>query len=296
MICGVLGPRRTSAKRPGPSGPGLLAIPGRDLAGAPPDPNEPTQEMDVDDTVAHGGTRPRPARPHTGFTADGRRLAEVLTYARRTSRLSHKQAETWERCRGRWWIPDKAVDEPRFDLDAYFGRRAPLVVEIGSGIGEATAALAAARPELNVLAFEVWRPGLAETFLRLEANGATNVRMLSVDAVWSTEHLLGAGQVAELWTFFPDPWPKQRHYRRRLVSPAFAALAASRLEPGGLWRLATDWGPYADQMVEVLDATEGLVNVYDGAAPRWEDRPRTRFERRGIRAGRQITDLAYRRI
>ena len=238
----------------------------------------------------------RPARPHTGLTEDGRRRAEVLSYTRRGSRLSERRATAWERHRDHWWIPDEAVDDPGFDVrSAFEDPSAPLVVEIGSGIGEATAALAAARPSYNVLAFEVWRPGIADTFIRLEEAGATNVRLVSVDAVWSTEHLLGEGQVAELWTFFPDPWPKKRHHRRRLVNAAFARVAATRLATGALWRLATDWPEYAERMVEVLDAEPLLENVYDGPAPRWDDRPRTRFERRGIRAGRPATDLVYRR-
>ena len=237
----------------------------------------------------------RPPRPHTGVTPEGRRVREVLTYTRRGNRLSDRQAAAWERHREGWWIPDEEVDAPGFDVLATFGREAPLVVEIGSGIGEATAALAAARPEANILAFEVWRPGVAQCFLRLEETGATNVRMIAVDAVWSMEHLLSEGQVHELWTFFPDPWPKKRHHRRRLVNPAFAHLAASRLAVGGLWRLATDWPDYAEQMVDVLEAEPLLENVYDGPAPRWADRPLTRFERRGLREGRPIVDLCYRR-
>jgi tRNA (guanine-N7-)-methyltransferase len=238
----------------------------------------------------------RPARPHTGLTEDGRRLAQVLTYTRRGSRLTDRQAAAWEQHRDHWWVPDEAVDEPGFDVrSAFEDPSAPLVVEIGSGIGEATAALAAARPSYNVLAFEVWRPGIAQTFMRLEEAAVGNVRLLSIDAVWSMEHLLAEGEVSELWTFFPDPWPKKRHHRRRLVNPEFASVAASRLVPGGLWRLATDWPDYADHMAEVLEAEPLLQSVYDGPAPRWDERPQTRFERRGIRAGRPITDLAYRR-
>ena len=159
-------------------------------------------------------------------------------------------------------------------------------------MGEATAALAAARRDDDVLAFEVWRPGVAETFLRLEQSGATNVRLLSVDAVWSVEHLLAPASVHELWTFFPDPWHKTRHHKRRLVTPPFAALAASRLRPGGVWRLATDWADYAEQMVRVLDAEPGLEG---GVVDRWAERPVTRFERKGTAAGRGIADLRYRR-
>jgi tRNA (guanine-N7-)-methyltransferase len=234
----------------------------------------------------------RPARPHTGVTEDGRRIREVLTYSRRGSRLSDAQQRVWERRSGEWWVPDEAVDAPGFSWDSVFGREAPLVVEIGSGIGEATAALASARPEMNVLAFEVWRPGVAETFLELERAGASNVRLVSVDAVWSLEHLLAPESVAELWTFFPDPWPKHRHHRRRLVQPGFAHVAATRLCPGAVWRLATDWPPYAEQMAEVLDAEPLLEG---GRTERWGERPLTRFERRGIRAGRPSADLTYRR-
>jgi tRNA (guanine-N7-)-methyltransferase len=238
----------------------------------------------------------RPARPHTGLTEDGRRLAQVLTYARRGSRLSDRQAAAWERHHRHWWVPDEAVDAPGFDVRASFeDPDAPLVVEIGSGIGEATAVLAAARPSYNVLAFEVWRPGVAQTFLRLEEVGANNVRMCSVDAVWSVEHMLGVSAVSELWTFFPDPWPKKRHHRRRLVNASFAHLAATRLAPGATWRLATDWPEYAGQMGAVLEAEPLLERVYEGPAPRWDQRPLTRFERRGIRAGLPIADLAYRR-
>ena len=237
----------------------------------------------------------RPSRPHTSVTADGRRVREVLSYSRRGSRMSPEQAQAWERRHEEWWIPDEAADQPSFDLGGWFGRSAPLVVEIGSGIGEATAVLAAARPELDVLAFEVWRPGVAETFRQLERTGARNVRLISIDAVWSMEHLIAPESVHELWTFFPDPWHKKRHHKRRLIAPGFASLAASRLVRGGVWRLATDWPDYAEQMAAVLEAEPLLENVYPGPAPRWEERPLTRFERRGIRAGRPIVDLAFRR-
>lgn len=237
----------------------------------------------------------RPARPHTRWTAEGDRIREVLTYSRRGSRLGTRQAEAWARHHADWWIPDEAVDLPGFDLRTWFRRDAPLVVEIGSGVGEATVALAATRPSYDVLGFEVWHPGVADTFHRMEQAGVSNIRMASVDAVWSMQHLLRPHGIHELWTFFPDPWPKQRHHRRRLVTPAFAHLAATRLTPGGLWRLATDWPAYAEQMAEVLAAEPLLEDVHEGPAPRWDDRPLTRFEGRGLEAGRTITDLTFRR-
>jgi tRNA (guanine-N7-)-methyltransferase len=234
-----------------------------------------------------------PARPHLKFTDDGRRVREVLSYARRGSRFTPSQQGSWDAHHDKWVIPDEAVDDPAFSLASWFGREAPVVVEIGSGVGEATAALAASRPEVDVLAFEVWRPGIAHTLGLLAEAGADNVRLLSVDAVWALEHLFAPGSVAELWTFFPDPWPKTRHHKRRIVDAAFAALAADRLAPGGTWRLATDWADYADQMVAVLDAEPGLRG---GVTGRWAERPVTKFERKGIEAGRAITDLVYRRV
>ena len=120
--------------------------------------------------------------------------------------------------------------------------------------------------------------------------GLTNVRLCGVDAVWLLEHLVAPGSLEELWTFFPDPWHKTKHHKRRLVVPAFAAVAAARLRPGAVWRLATDWAAYAEQMVEVLDAEPLLAG---GVVERWEGRPLTRFERKGLAAGRAVTDLAY---
>lgn len=234
----------------------------------------------------------RPARPGTGLTEDGRRLQVLTTYARRGSRLTSGQQAAWERRRDQWLIPESAVEDSPFDVTPYFGRQAPLIVEIGSGNGEAVAALAAARPSYDVLAFEVWRPGVASTFLELEERGVENVRLLAIDAVWSLEHLLEPGQLAELWTFFPDPWHKKRHHKRRLVTPAFASVAASRLQEGALWRLATDWADYAEQVDEVL-AAEPLLE--GGRTERWDDRPLTKFERRAIAEGRSITDFCYRR-
>jgi tRNA (guanine-N7-)-methyltransferase len=234
----------------------------------------------------------RPARPHHKLTDDGRRVREVLSYSRRGSRFTPRQQRAWDEYAERFWIPDEAVDEPGFRLTGSFDREAPLVVEIGSGVGEATEALAAARPSYNIVASEVWRPGVADTLARIGAAALTNVRLISVDAVWSMEHLVGVGELAELWTFFPDPWHKVRHHKRRLVNPEFAHLAATRLAEGALWRLATDWSDYADQMVEVLDAEPLLTG---GVVERWDERPVTRFERKGMAEERTITDLTFRR-
>lgn len=241
-----------------------------------------------------------PARPHHKLTDDGRRVREVLSYTRRGQRFTPQQAAAWETHHQDWVIPDEAVDAmldgSGRSLDEWFGRgpgeRDGLIVEIGSGVGEATAALAADRASYDILAFEVWRPGVANTLGRLGEVGAGNVRLCGVDAVWSMEHLIAPASLSELWTFFPDPWHKSRHRKRRLVDADFAATAARRLRPGATWRLATDWADYAEQMLEVLDAEPTLEG---GVVERWADRPVTKFERKGIAAGRQITDLAYRR-
>ncbi|MGO4256145.1 tRNA (guanosine(46)-N7)-methyltransferase TrmB [Marmoricola sp. RAF53] len=232
-----------------------------------------------------------PARPHHKFTEDGRRMREVLTYARRGSRFTPQQQQAWDDHHEAWVVPDEAADVPGARISDWFGREAPLVVEIGPGIGEATAVLAAARPEVNVLALEVWRPGIATGLGLVAAAGATNVRFLGVDAVWTMEHLVEPGGLEELWTFFPDPWPKKKHHKRRLITPSFAALVVSRLRPGGTWRLATDWAEYAEQMQEVLDAEPGLEG---GPVERWAARPVTKFERKGVAVDREIVDLRYR--
>ncbi|RYP84787.1 tRNA (guanosine(46)-N7)-methyltransferase TrmB [Nocardioides guangzhouensis] len=235
----------------------------------------------------------RPARPHQKLTEDGRRMREVLTYARRGNRFTPRQQQAWDAYARRYVVPDEAVDDPGFTLAGLFpDPTRPLAVEIGCGIGEATVALASARPEVNVVGFEVWRPGVADCVGRFGEAGLDNVRMLGVDAVWSMENLVGPSSLTELWTFFPDPWHKKKHHKRRLVSPAFARLVGERLVPRGSWRLATDWADYAEQMVEVLDAEPTLEG---GVVGRWAERPVTRFERKGVAAGRSITDLAYRR-
>ena len=235
---------------------------------------------------------PDAARPHQKLTADGRRMREVLSYSRRGNRFTPSQAASWEAHHDGWVVPDEAVDEPDFTWRTWFGREAPMIVEIGSGIGEATAALAAARPDHDVLALEVWRPGIADSLWRVAEAGAENVRFCGVDAAWSLEHLVAPDSLAGLWTFFPDPWPKQRHHKRRLVTRDFVEVAASRLAPGAVWRLATDWPDYAVQMRALLDAEPTLVG---GEVERWAERPVTRFERKGVEAGRAIVDLAYTR-
>lgn len=185
--------------------------------------------------------------------------------------------------------------DAEIDWVAVFGREAPLMVEIGSGTGHAITALAEAMPHANLVAFEVFEPAVASTLGRLVGHGVGNVRLVVADGAQALPVVFAPGSITELWTFFPDPWHKAKHHKRRLVNPELAAAAASRLHPDGVWRLATDWADYAAAMREVLDAEPSLVNCQVGWAQRYEKRALTKYERRGLDAGRDIHDLAYRR-
>jgi tRNA (guanine-N7-)-methyltransferase len=217
--------------------------------------------------------------------------------------MSEAQDRAW-----RELAPDLVLDVPRhiaatsiargaqIDPAAVWGRTAPLVVEIGSGQGHAIVAAASARPADDFLAVEVFRAGLARTMLDAERAGLGNLRLVEANAPEVLEHLLPAGSVDEIWVFFPDPWHKKKHTKRRLVQREFPPLAVRALRPGGILRLATDWEDYALQMREVLDAAAGLDRDFEGEwAPRFDGRAHTAFERKGERAGRAIRDLAYRR-
>ena len=179
-----------------------------------------------------------------------------------------------------------AVDRP-LDAAAVYGRTAPLVLEIGSGTGEAAAVMAAADPARDLLAVEVHTPGIATLLRRVEDEGLRNVRVVEGDGLQVLSDALGPGSLDEVRVFFPDPWPKSRHAKRRLVTPAFAALVADRLRPGGRLHVATDWASYAEQVLEVVGASPDLEVVSRERG----DRPLTRFERRGTAAGRAITDV-----
>ncbi len=226
------------------------------------------------------------AEPTDGLPIHFRR---VVSFHPRGGRLNPVQRRAWDLHAENWVVaPDRPLDGKRL-----FGRKAPLVVEIGSGMGEATAGMALRRPDVNLLAVEVYRPGVAQTLHHLARAGVSNVRLLRGDGVEVLEQLVDPGALTELWLFFPDPWPKTRHRKRRLVTPSFAALAASRLRKGGLLRLATDWQHYAEQMLAVLSSEPKLRNRHAGWAPRPDFRPRTRFERRGLAEGRAIWELEF---
>lgn len=215
---------------------------------------------------------------------------EVRSYKLRRGRITPGQADALARLRPRLGVP---VDGRPLDLPAVFGRAAPLVVEIGSGTGEATVQLAAADPGRDVLAVEVHTPGVGSLLRLAQEAGLENVRVAEGDALVVLRDMLGPGSVDEVRVLFPDPWPKSRHVKRRLVSASFAELVAARLRPGGRLHVATDWPAYAEQVQAVLDATPGLSG---GAVPRPPDRPVTRFESRALEAGRPVVDLVAVRV
>ena len=183
------------------------------------------------------------------------------------------------------------------DLDALFERRAPRVLEIGFGMGDALLAMAAAHPEHDYLGIEVYRPGIGRLLNRLAADAIGNVRVFSADAVEVLERCIPDAALAAVCMFFPDPWPKQRHRKRRLVQPAFATLLARKLDVGGRLYLATDWEDYAGQMLSVLGATPALCNLAGPGlyAPRPAERSLTKFELRGQCLGHGVWDLIFER-
>ena len=187
-----------------------------------------------------------------------------------------------------------AVDGHPLDLATTFGGR-PVVLEIGFGMGEATAAMAAAAPGAGILAVDVHTPGQGNLLRLMERDGLTNIRVADGDAVVLLRDMLPPASLAGLRVFFPDPWPKTRHHKRRLIQPDFVRLAVSRLAPGALVHCATDWEPYAQQILGVLTASPDLVNLHPGYAPRPDSRPLTKFERQGLAVGHVVRDLLFRR-
>ena len=218
----------------------------------------------------------------------------VRSFVVRAGRMTVAQERAWTELWPRYGI--ETGGEP-VDFTAVFGRAAPLTLEIGFGNGESLLALAAAHPERDYVGIEVHRPGIGHLMLRAEELGLGNLRAICRDAVEVLQQCVAAGSLDELLLYFPDPWPKKRHHKRRIVQPPFVALVASRLRPGGVLRMATDWQPYAEHMLEVASGCAALRNESpDGSfVARPESRPVTKFERRGHRLGHGTWDLAFSR-
>jgi tRNA (guanine-N7-)-methyltransferase len=181
------------------------------------------------------------------------------------------------------------------DVASAFGRQAPLVVEIGFGMGDATAAIAQAHPETNYLGIEVHPPGVGALLQKIDTLQLANLRLVQHDAVEVLEHMLAPGSLAGVSIFFPDPWHKTKHNKRRLIQPEFITRLVTRLAPGGTLHCATDWQPYAEQMLAVLSAEPALANTVEAYADAGNRRPDTKFERRGLKLGHGVWDLIFTR-
>jgi len=242
--------------------------------------------------VTPGSTEPPRRDESPEVTAPEHR--HIRSFALRRGRVTQAQRRAYEEVLPRLAIGYRPA---LLDLDAAFGRRAPTVLEIGFGMGETTAAIAAARPEVNFLGVEVFAAGIGALARRADELKLANLRIVQHDAVEVVRDMIGADSLAGVHVFFPDPWPKARHHKRRLIAPAFVALLASRIAPGGYLHCATDWENYAQRMLEVLSAEPLLANLHDGYAPAPANplaaRPTTKFHARGERLGHGVWDLVF---
>lgn len=222
--------------------------------------------------------------------ADARR--PVRSFVLRQGRMSPAQTRAFNDL-----LPRYGIDYvPRaLDFPAIFGREAPVILEIGFGMGETTAAIAQQQPHHDFLGVEVHMPGVGALLKRVDEQGLSNVRVIRHDAVEVVTNMLVAQTLAGIHVYFPDPWPKKRHHKRRLLQPAFVHLLATRLAPGGYFHAATDWEEYAREILATCAAEPALVNTADDFAlcPAW--RPQTKFETRGRRLGHGVWDLLFRR-
>ena len=216
----------------------------------------------------------------------------IRSFVTRAGRLSVAQARALEQLGPRFCLPyQKSV----LDIDASFGRTAPAVLEIGTGMGDATAHIAALLPEKNFIGVEVHTPGIGSLLKLIGEKSITNLRLIQHDAVEVVKHMLAPDSLAGVHVFFPDPWHKARHNKRRLIQSPFVQLLVSRISPGGYFHCATDWEDYAVQMLEVLNAEQQLKNTADGFSSRPDYRPLTKFENRGIQLGHGVWDLVFTR-
>ena len=216
----------------------------------------------------------------------------IRSFVLRAGRMGSGQVRAMEMLAPLYMIP---YADACLDFDHAFGRHAPTVLEIGFGMGDATAQIAAARPEDNFIGIEVHTPGVGALLQRIQERGLTNLRLLQHDAVEVLRDMIAPHSLAGIHVYFPDPWHKNKHNKRRLIQAEFVRALSSRLAPGGYLHCATDWQPYAEQMRSVLGAEPTLANTADGYAPRPDWRPLTKFENRGIQLGHGVWDLVFTR-
>lgn len=214
----------------------------------------------------------------------------IRSFVRREGRLTAGQQRALETLWPRYGI--EYAENP-LDLPAVFGRRAPVTLEIGFGNGESLAEMARAMPERDFLGIEVHRPGVGRLLSRIEDLGLANVRVMCHDAVEVLRHRIPPGSLDTVQIFFPDPWHKKRHHKRRLIQPEFVSLLATRIRPGGTLHLATDWENYARHMLEILNASPAFRNTTEDFAPRPAHRPLTKFEQRGQTRGHGVWDIVF---
>ncbi|WP_296918088.1 tRNA (guanosine(46)-N7)-methyltransferase TrmB [Polaromonas sp.] len=241
---------------------------------------------------------PQPPTPSASPAVDGA-PAEVShprtirSFVRRTGRTTLGQAKAFADVGPRFLLPYAAAP---IDLAAVYARTAPTVLEIGFGMGEATASIAALMAETNFLCCEVHTPGVGALLKRIDEQALSNIRILQHDAVEVIDHMLAPASLNGVHIFFPDPWHKKKHNKRRLIQPPLIAKLAARLKPGAYLHCATDWQPYAEQILEVLSAEPLLKNTAGAYAPKPDYRPLTKFENRGIKLGHGVWDLVFRRV
>ena len=217
----------------------------------------------------------------------------IKSFVLRTGRTTIGQAKAFEMLGPQFLLPYRSAP---LDLEATFGRNAPTILEIGFGMGEATASIAALLPHKNFLCCEVHTPGVGALLKRIGEQGQTNIRICQHDAVEVLDNMLLPDSLDGIHVFFPDPWHKKRHNKRRLLQAPLVAKLAARLKPGGYLHCATDWEPYAQQILEVLSAEPLLVNTATDWAPKPDYRPLTKFENRGIKLGHGVWDVVFKRI
>ena len=220
------------------------------------------------------------------------RFGHIRSYVLRQGRVSTAQQRALDTLKPRYGIPYEAK---QINLDAVFGRQAAKILEIGFGMGETTAAIAASHPHDDYLAIEVHSPGVGSLLKQVGELGLTNVRIIQHDAVEVLRDMIPDDSLDGVHIFFPDPWHKARHNKRRLIQGPFVAQLARKLKPGGYLHAAIDWQDYAKQILNVLDSEPVLENTADGYAPRPEYRPLTKFEQRGLRLGHGVWDIVFRR-
>jgi tRNA (guanine-N7-)-methyltransferase len=216
----------------------------------------------------------------------------IRSFVLRQGRVSDAQRRFHEQGMPRWGIAYQAIP---LDLGAVFARSSHRILEIGCGMGETTAIIAAEHPQNDYLGIEVHTPGVGSLLKEIATRELSNVRVIQHDAVEVVRDMIAPGTLSGIHIFFPDPWPKKRQQKRRLVQPEFVRLLATRLKPSGYVHCATDWEDYARQMLEVLSADPQLVNMGNGFTPRPPYRPQTKFESRGLRLGHGVWDVVFRR-